>query len=120
MLWLDVAREAVRDVTRDVARDAARDVMRDDALQLLLPNLSRPLLENSLVHICEQLGCARRLAVLAAEECFAYYLELRERASRARSRLRFCSRSCGNALYVQLWRVECGAMGTHFVHSFDI
>ena len=84
LLWLDVARELVRHVARDVARDAAHDVARDaahdaahDALQPLLSNLSRPLLKNYLVHICEQLGCARRLVILAAEVYFAYYLELR-------------------------------------------
>ena len=89
-------------MSHDVARDAAHDAAHD-AVQPLLPNLSYPLLKNSLVHICEQLGCARRLAILASEVYFAYYLELRERASRARCHLRLCSRSCGNALYVQLW-----------------
>ena len=52
MLWLEAAREAVRDergmlrmMSHDVAQDAARDAAHD-ALQPLLPNLSCPLLRS--------------------------------------------------------------------------
>ena len=76
----------MRDAAQDVAHDAARDVATSprtiilrtmlrmtvalvrDALQPVLPNLScRILLSTSLVHICAEPGCARRLAVLVAD-----------------------------------------------------
>ena len=96
MLWLDVAREAVRDVARDVARNTAHDAAHD-VLQPLLPDLSCPLLKNSLVHICEQL-----LAILAAEVYFAYYLN---RASALRA-------------HVAIYDFAAGAAGMHFMYNF--
>ena len=100
MLWLDVAREAARDV-----------------LQPLLPNLSCPLLKNSLVHICEQL-----LAILAAKVYFASYLN---RASALRAHVAIYDFAAGAAgmhfMYnFGLKSCEPRAMGTHFVHSYEV
>ena len=90
-------RVMLRAMSHDAARDAAHHAAHD-VLQPLLPNLSCPLLKNSLVHICEQLGCARRLAILAAEVYFAYNFMYN-----------FGLKSC-----------EPRAMGTHFVHSYKV
>ena len=65
-----------------MSHDAAHGASHDDALdalQPLLQNLSCPLLKTSLVHICAQLECARRLVALGAEVYFAHY---------------FCATSC--------------------------
>ena len=64
MLRILVAHDAARDAAHVAVQDAAHDAAHDaDSLQSLF----------CLVHICAQLGCARRLAALAAEVCFAYY-----------------------------------------------
>ena len=75
----DVAHDAARDVAHDAVYDTAHDAMHDsplahDAAQPLSPNLSFSFfLPTSLVHICVQFGCARRLSILAAEMYWAYY-----------------------------------------------
>ena len=86
-----------------------------DAVQPLSPNLSCPfLLSTSLVHICVQLGCTRRQAVLVAEVYLAYYFcarNLRFRAGDGEAhfayhfcaeKLRCCSQSSVNASRVLL------------------
>ena len=57
---------------------------------------------SSLVHICEQLGCARRLAILAAEVYFAYDFM-------HNFGLKSCEPRAMGAHFVQ---------GAHFVHQF--
>ena len=143
------------DVEHDAARDVAHDAMpmlrmmlrvtvplAHDATQPLSPNLSCPfLLSTSLVHICVQLGCASRLAVLVAEVYLAHYFcacklrfsswrcesALSEHYSRAfKLKLRCSSWSCASALRTLPLRENTydfaagagAAAGMHFAYNF--